>query len=279
MKLKRGFVPWLVALLIATQPISAYSAEDPLLFGIVPQESSSKLADQWTPLMRYLSEQLGRQVRFTTAPDIPTFEERVLAGQYDIAYMNPYHYVEFSESPGYQAVAREGEKRIRGIIVVGEDSPVTTLEELEGSTLAFPAPAAFAATILTRAELERLGVTYTPRFVSSHESVYLNVQKGFAAAGGGIERTYNSAIAGGLTGVRVLWRSEGYTPHAIAVHPKHTDDQRLRIQAALTNLGSSEEGVALLQRANLKTLVPAGNHDWDDVRGLGLDFIQKTDDP
>lgn len=278
MKLKQGWLPWLVALLIAIQPVIAHSAEKPLLFGIVPQESSSKLADQWTPLMRHLSEQLGRQVRFTTAPDIPTFEERVLAGEYDIAYMNPYHYVEFSQSPGYRAIAREGEKRIRGIIVVGEDSPVTTLEELEGTTLAFPAPAAFAATILTRAELERLGITYTPRFVSSHESVYLNVQRGFMAAGGGIERTFNSAVAEGLTGVRVLWRSEGYTPHAFAVHSGLPDDQRSRIQAALTDLNSSEEGAALLERANLKSLIPADDKDWNDVRGLGLDFTQTQGD-
>ena len=275
----RQFSLTLVAVLaVATHTAVVHSAEKALVFGIVPQESPSKLAHQWIPLMRYLSERLEQPVRFTTAPDIPTFEERVLVGQYDIAYMNPYHYVEFSQLPGYLAVAREGGKQIRGILVVGEDSPVTRLENLEGMTLAFPAPAAFAATILTRAELERLSIVHTPRFVSSHESVYLNVQKGFAAAGGGIERTFNLAVAEGLTGVRVLWRSEGYTPHAFAVHPELPKHQRLRIQAALTDLGNSEEGLALLKRANLRTLVPAGDRDWDDVRALGLGFIRTKGD-
>ncbi|WP_278802231.1 phosphate/phosphite/phosphonate ABC transporter substrate-binding protein [Marinobacter nauticus] len=280
MNRKQWLLPWIAAaVLIVVHPVTADSAEKPLLFGIVPQESSSKLADQWTPLMRHLSEHLGRKVRFSTAPDIPTFQERVLAGQYDIVYMNPYHYVEFSEWPGYRAIAREGGKPIRGIIVVGEDSPITTLEELEGEILAFPAPAAFAATILTRAELERHGISYTPRFVASHESVYLNVQKGFAAAGGGIERTFNAAVADGLTGVRVLWRSEGYTPHAFAVHPDLPDAQWLPIQAELTGLANSEEGALILKRANLKPLVPAEDDDWNDVRGLGLNFIKAKDNP
>ncbi|MBD3657786.1 MULTISPECIES: phosphate/phosphite/phosphonate ABC transporter substrate-binding protein [Marinobacter] len=257
----------LLALLAA--PLQAAT----LTFGVVPQESAGRLAEQWTPLMRLLSAELGVPVRFATAPDIPTFERRVLEGQYDIVYMNPYHYVEFSSSPGYRAIAREGDKRIHGIVVVAESNPATGLEALEGQTVAFPAPAAFAATLLVRAELERLGVRYTPQFVGSHESVYLNVAKGFAVAGGGIERTYHRALKTGLEGVRVLWRSKGYTPHAFAVHPDVEPEWGRRLQQLLVALGQNEDGRALLERLNVSPIVPAADSDWDDVRGLGLDLI------
>lgn len=249
-------------------------AEKPLTFGIVPQESSSRLAEQWTPMIQHISEELGRPVRFATAADIPTFEKRVGRKQYDIVYMNPYHYVEFSKSPGYRAVAREGNKQIRGLLVVNDNQPAQTLDELEGTTIAFPAPAAFAATILVRAELEKQGISYTPRFVSSHQSVYLNVARGFTAAGGGVERTFNSSVRDGLEGLRVLWRSEGYTPHAFAVHPDLPEDEVSAIRAALTGLAATEEGRPLLERASLKPLVSARDSDWDDVRQLGLDFIK-----
>ncbi len=189
-------VSMLLALVLLAAPLQAAT----LTFGVVPQESAGRLAEQWTPLMRLLSAELGVAVRFATAPDIPSFERRVLEGQYDIVYMNPYHYVEFSSSPGYRAIAREGGKRIHGIVVVADGNPATGLQALEGQTIAFPAPAAFAATLLVRAELERLGVRYTPQFVGSHESVYLNVAKGFAVAGGGIERTYHRALKTGLEG-------------------------------------------------------------------------------
>lgn len=269
----------LTALSLMLIAVPALSATESLKFGIVPQESSSRLADQWTPLMRYLSTRLGMPVRFMTAPDIPTFEKRVLAGEYDIAYMNPYHYVAFSETPGYRAIVKEGGKQIHGIVVVPEDASADRLEDLDGMTVAFPAPAAFAATILVRAELERLGVRYQPRFVGSHESVYLNVQRGFAEAGGGVERTLAIAMREGLDGVRVLWRSPGYTPHAFAVAPKMDPILMASIQSLLVGLGDTEEGLSLLDRAHLKPLVPAEDSDWDDIRRLGLDFIKTSGAP
>lgn len=270
-----GFLFYVVGAIAST---AAYAGK-PLMFGIVPQESSSRLAEQWTPLMRFLSEHLGQPVRFSTAPDIPTFEKRVREGHYHIAYMNPYHYVEFSRQSGYRSIAREGNKSITGLVVVGENHPAETLEDLDGGTIAFPAPAAFAATILVKAELKRLGVSYTPRYISSHQSVYLNVHRGFAMAGGGIERTYNLAVREGLSGLRVLWRSEGFTPHAFAVHPDLPEKQAASIQRALIEMGNHAEGQALLERANLQPLVIAADSDWDDVRELGLDVLYSNGDP
>jgi len=273
------FLQGILLTMFLTACVSAQADSRPLSFGIVPQQSSSRLAEQWTPLMSYLSERIGRPVRFKTAPDIPTFEQRVLAGQYDIAYMNPYHYVEFSQVPGYRAIAREQEKRIRGIVVVSETDPSTTLADLQGETLAFPAPAAFAATILVRAELKRLGVSYTPKYVSSHDSVYLNVSRGFVKAGGGIERTYAAALEQELENVRVLWRSPGYTPHAFAVHPDLPQREMDQIGDLLADLSKSERGRALLERITLKTLVRANDSDWNDVRDLGLEFIKTEQTP
>lgn len=273
MKLQAYLIFWLLTLFLTSTHAASADGKNVLTFGVVPQESSSKLAEQWTPLMNYLTEHLGKPVRFATAPDIPTFEKRVINGEYDIAYMNPYHYVEFSDNPGYQAIAREAAKRIHGIVVVRQASDIKTLADLEGSTIVFPAPAAFAATILVRAELEKLGISYTPKFVSSHESVYLNVQKGFALAGGGIERTLDSAQKEGLRGVRVLWRSEGFTPHAIAVNPQLAQEFADLLQRALINLADSGAGREILEGVNLQPLTSAEHADWDDVRGLGLDFI------
>ncbi len=74
-------------------------------------------------------------------------------------------------------------------MVVAKDSPLKSLEDLAGRELVFSAPGAFAASLLTRAELEGRGIPFQARFVSSHDSVYLNVAKGHYAAGGGIRRT------------------------------------------------------------------------------------------
>jgi phosphonate transport system substrate-binding protein len=68
-----------------------------LSFGVVPQQSATELAKAWIPLFNVLSESAGLGLRFATAPSIPIFEQRLAAGEYDLAYMNPYHYTVFSQ--------------------------------------------------------------------------------------------------------------------------------------------------------------------------------------
>ena len=138
-------------------------AQESLSFGIVPQQSAAKLAQLWTPIINLLSQQTGLAIRFSTAPDIPTFEKRLTQGAYDIAYMNPYHYIVFNQSVGYQALAKARDKYIKGIIVTAKNSNIDNLQDLQHSTLAFPAPRAFAATMLTQVELNNQQVKFTPQ--------------------------------------------------------------------------------------------------------------------
>ncbi len=95
----------LPVLLCSLSTANAADADEPLSFGVVPQQAAAELAAVWSPIFRALSERSSIAVGFRTAPDIPTFEQRLAAGQYDLAYMNPYHYTVFHEEPGYLAFA------------------------------------------------------------------------------------------------------------------------------------------------------------------------------
>jgi len=243
-------------------------------FGLVPQQSASKLARLWGPVFAYLGRQTGLEIKFRTAPDIPEFERRVAAGEYDIAYMNPYHYTVFSRQPGYRAFAKAKHKRIKGILVVRKDSPLESPRELGGATLAFPAPAAFAASALTRAYLKREGISFTPRYVSSHDSVYRTVAKGLYPAGGGVVRTFNNVDPGIRDQLRILWKTKGYTPHAFAVHPRLPADVVERLAQAMLAMDGDAEGRALLESLSTKGFESATDSDWDDVRALGIDLLE-----
>ncbi len=239
-------------------------------FGIVPQQSSAKIARLWGPILANLKDSTGIKLKLVTAKDIPTFEKRLAAGEYDFAYMNPYHFTVYNESPGYVAIARQKDKSIRGIMVVRRDSPLAELEELAGSTLAFPSPAAFAASILTRAEMYSNNIPFTPRYVSSHDSVYLAVARGLVPAGGGVVRTFNNTDPAVRDQLRIFWKTPKYTPHAFAAHPDVARDDRQTIQRALTSLDSTEPGRTLLKAINFKGIQLAESDNWDDVRALEL---------
>lgn len=241
--------------------------------GVVPQQSARTLAKLWTPISEYLSSETGLNIRFSTAKDIPTFERRLLEGVYDIAYMNPYHFTVFNQKPGYQAIAKEQQKRIKGIIVVLKDSPIQNISELYGATLAFPAPAAFAASVLPRARFSELGIIITPKYVSSHDSVYLSVVRGFFPAGGGVKRTFDNTPKEIRDKLKILWQTPGYTPHTIAVHPRLKESTVLTIQQAILNMKQNPQGKKLLASVKFKDLGAAKNSDWDDVRALDIKLL------
>lgn len=256
----------------------AIRAEETLTFGVVPQQSAAKLARLWAPLLQEVSQRSGVKLAFRTAPDIPTFEQRLAAGEYDVAYMNPYHYTVYSKNPGYRAIAKVKDKRIKGIVVVHKDSPVTDITQLQGEMMAFPAPAAFAATVLPRANFEKRGITITPKYVGSHDSVYLSVARGLYPVGGGVIRTFNNVDKSLRDRLRILWTTDGYTPHAFAVHPRVEEMKLQRVVEAMLSLGNDEQGLALLGALRFKPLESASDSDWDDVRALGIQLINGAAD-
>lgn len=245
-------------------------AQTTLTFGVVPQQSASKLAKLWTPIFKELTLKSGINIKFETAPDIPTFEKRLSQGKYDIAYMNPYHYVIFNQSPGYQALAKARAKRIKGIIVIAKDAAINSFSDLQNSTLAFPAPAAFAATMLTQADLKNNDITFESAYVSSHDSVYRTVAKGIYPAGGGVLRTFNNVDPSIKAQLKILSITKSYTPHAIAAHSRVTPEQIKKIQQALITMEESETGKKLLNSIKIKGFEKAVDADWNDIRKLNL---------
>ena len=243
-------------------------------FGVVPQQSATHLAQDWGPLLRLLEAKSGVRLRFATAPDIPTFEQRLAAGQYDIAYMNPYHYTVFHKRPGYVAFAREKDRRLKGIVVVRKDAAYQDIAELRGQTLAFPAPASFAATVLVRAEFARQGVPIQAKYVLSHDSVYLGVAKGLYPAGGGVVRTLDNMDAAVREQLRILWTSQAYTPHPFAAHPRVPAAVVRSLAAAMLALAADPAGQQALSGIGFKAIEAGQDRDWDDVRTLDIGLLE-----
>ena len=245
-----------------------------LSFAVVPQQSATRLAQLWTPVCDAMNRNGSYRFVFKTAKDIPTFEERLAAGEYDLAYMNPYHYTVFSKTPGYVAFARESGRFIQGLIVVKNDSPFRSIAELEGKTLAFPAPAAFASSLLPQAYLVKNGIRIRPAYVNSHDSVYLTVSRGIYEAGGGIQRTYDNMPEAVRNRLRILWKTPTYTSHAFAAHPRVPTTAVEYALAALVALSGDESGQKLLQHLGFNPIGTAQDSDWDDVRELGINILE-----
>lgn len=272
----RLLLGFLLSGVCATLPaLAQQAATKPLEFGIVPQQSATRLAEDWGPLLAEISKRSGVALVFRTAPNIPGFEERLSKGDYDLAYMNPYHYVVFHTASGYRAFAREQDRKIKGILVVKKDSLYRKPADLAGKTVVFPAPAAFAASILPQAEFGRLNIAIRSKFVASHESVYRAVIGGLHEAGGGIQRTLEASEPAVRDQLRVLAETPAYTPHALAAHPRVAEATVARILAALRSLAEDEAGRKLLAPLAFKGIAAAEDKDWNDIRALDIRRLER----
>jgi phosphonate transport system substrate-binding protein len=260
-----------VCLAFIAKPAVAQVSNE-LTVGIVPQQSATALAAAWIPLLSEAAKRAGVKLAFRTAGDIPTFEERLKNGEYDIAYMNPYHYTVFSKAPGYRAFAREKDRKLVGIIVVAKDSPLREIAELNGKAVVFPAPAAFAASILPRSEFEQKNIPIQAKYVNSHDSVYRGVAQGTFAAGGGIKRTLEAIDPAISSRLRILTSTPAYVPHAFAAHPRVDKATLDKVSTALFAMNSDETGRQLLEPLSFKGIEAGQDKDWDEIRRLKINL-------
>jgi phosphonate transport system substrate-binding protein len=242
----------------------------PLWVGITPLKPAAKLAEEWTPLLDQVARRSGVELRFRTATSIPAFGERLEKGEYDIAYMNPYHYQVVSASPGYRAFARERNQPLEGILIVRKDSKIKSLRDINGAKVSFPTPLAFAASMLTQAELHAQGIQVHAQYVQSHDSVLKSVAGGHFEVGGTILKVLQTAdpqLGGSL---RVLHTTAVYHSHPFGAHPRVPAGTVQKLQQAFSSLQQDEVGRKLLATVAFKGFEPAIDSDYNDVRRLDL---------
>ena len=167
----------------------------------------------------------------------------------------------------------EQDKKIQGIIVAFKDSKIDKLEDLSSQTIAFPAPASFAATLIPKASLAQQHISFKSEYVDSHDEVYRNIVAGRFVAGGGIMRTFNALPDYFREQLKIIWTSQGYTPHAIATHPRVNDDIRQKLLAGFLAVAKSEKASELLIPLLMKGFTAAEDKDWNDVRSLNIQLM------
>jgi len=241
-------------------------------FGVVPQFEQRKLFRIWRPILDRLETRTGFHFRLKGSPRIPVFEQLFLAGQFDFAYMNPYHALMASAAQGYIPMVRDGSRQLKGILVVNRDSDIKSLEHLNGQMIAFPAPNALGASLLMRADLKKLHhINFMPLYVQTHSSVYLHVATGLTKAGGGVASTLARQKQEVREHLRVIYETRPMPPHPIVAHPRIPVEVREKVRQALLDIAASPEGAKLMAKIPMRKAVTTSIDDYKELGTWGLD--------
>lgn len=270
--MNRLVVITILALITINTAIYAEQADKVYSFGVVPQFEARKLHSIWRPILDLLEKETACKFKLRSSASIPKFEQEFAQGKYDFAYMNPYHMVIANDYAGYIPLVRDHGRKLYGVLVVKKDSNISDPKQLNGKTLAFPAPNALGASLQMRQELhDKFGIKFKSNFVKTHDSVYLNVLLDEASAGGGVQKTLDRQKNQYKDMLRVIHKTQEVAPHPIAVLPDVPVEIRDRIRDAFVKMGQSKEGQKLLSRIPMKKIGPASMDDYLPLKDLGLE--------
>jgi phosphonate transport system substrate-binding protein len=175
-----------------------------LVFGTYSSDRPSEVFDQFRPMLDYVGEQLSEVtgLRYAVTMKIfGTYEDgrnAIINGKIDFARVGPASYVMIEDQhPSVHLLGMElkgGERRFKGLIVVGEDSPIQSLSDLKGCRFGFGEPTSTIGRYLAQAELVQASIHASDlrefNYLGRHDLVFKSVLLGDCDAGALKESTF-----------------------------------------------------------------------------------------
>jgi phosphonate transport system substrate-binding protein len=248
------------------------AAKTVLQVSVVPQFAPTVLHARWAPLLERIGQKTGQCFRLSISASIPEFERDLLRGEPDLAFVNPYHAVMARRARGYVPLVRDDRQSLSGVVVVRGSSEVRSLADLRGQVVAFPAPNAFAASLLVRAQLAAQQIDIQPRYMKNHGNVYRAVALAEVTAGGGVNNTLQREEAGLRARLRVLYETPRYAPHPVVAHPRLSAALRAELIAAFIEQATQADGRPLLEAVQMPQPIAADYiRDYAPLEALNLE--------
>lgn len=247
-------------------------------FGPATQRSPVLMATYWNPILDHVSRRAGVTLVLRVAPTGDQSSAATVRGEYDFVYNN-HQFKPSAAGQGYTVILRPRAPDISGQVVTLEDSQIKMLGDLNGRTVGFANPQAFAGYTVQMDQFARSGIEVKPVFGGSQEGIMGQLVAGSviaAGVNGTVMRDY--AVRENLR-YRILWQSASYPELAISVHPRVPRSATEAVQKAFASMAEDPEGASILaasakliKQAPPYGFVVATQHDYQGY----IDFYRHS---
>lgn len=145
----------LLGSLLAFMPGLAPAAATAYSVAVVPALPATEIKRRWQPLLDQLSHDTGFVLHFRFYADNEQFEKGLMRSEPDFAMIGPYQM--WKMRAHYQPILHDAAAMI-GLVMVRKDSPLQSLADLDGHSLAYPNGSDMASTLLFAQTLKALKV-------------------------------------------------------------------------------------------------------------------------
>jgi phosphonate transport system substrate-binding protein len=275
---------WLFVTLLAVCASSAQASQDkPLQFGVINQRSVALTAQSWNPILAYIGKKTGAPLALKmgkTAPETTAMTER---GEHAFVYSN-HLFTRERDKLGYKVILRMVGAPILGVIVVREDSPIRSLKDLKGASVAFPSREAFVGYWLPMDQLIKDGIDIKETFAGNQEGAISQLQFGKVAAAAVNNKLLDKYVQREDFRYRVIWTSEPYLDIPVMVHPAVPAKLAEAVRDAFIGMAKDPDGQKALQASadaleskQTWSFVRAEDKDYDNYRRFFRNTLVKDD--
>lgn len=262
---------WLAGAVLALGILSAAPAQEKALsFGVLNQQSPTKTAELWNPILRYLGEATGLQFQLKMGATVQDTDAMMGRGEFDLAFTN--HCFRREYDGVYKVIARWGGPPIYGAIAVNTDSPIKSLQGLAGKRVAFPSTGAFVAYAVPMAALQSAKVAIQPVFAGNQEGALAQLKARQVDAAAVNSRFLTRYAAQQGLHYRQIYTSEAFADLPVVVHPRVPKAEADAIRAALLGMKHDPRAGGVLEGNSFPGFDAATDRDYDNARKIYAKF-------
>lgn len=241
-------------------------------FSVLPQRSATLTAQYWNPILDYIGRKSGAKLELAIKRTAQDYSEAEARGEFDFVHSN-HVFIPSHAAAAYRVIARMAGKPIHGQIVVPENSPVRSLQDLAGREVGFPSRNAFVGYAAPMSALIAAAVPVVQAFGDTQEGVMAQLRAGTISAAGVNSRVMQEYAAREGFKYRATWTSEPFLDMPVAVHPRVPAATAAAVREALIGMAADVEGrkiiaasAAIIKQEPPWGFVPAQDSDYQNQR-------------
>lgn len=243
--------------------------------GVVSRFAPTMIYQGYQPIVDYLTASGPYAFELKVGSSYHQTVQDLVAGKVAAAFIGTFIYVAAHDRYGVIPILKPVNDRMQptfqAVLVVRDDSPIRSIADLRGKTVALPSPESFSGNWLTAVALGRnglvLGDLRAVRYFEHHHTVISQVLRGASDAGVVKDRVAAEYVG---RGIREIARSEAMPGSPIVVVPSADPRLTAFLSTALLAVNPRQPECAEMLRdwdqEFRQGFVPAHDEDYRQVR-------------
>lgn len=249
-----------------------------LRIGILPDEDKQKLLNRYTPLFKYLSEEIGIPYELTIPESYDELLNLFNAKKIDLAYFGGFTFMKAHLlSNAVPLVVRDIDTRFTSYFLIHGDSSAKKISEFKGKTLSFGSRLSTSGHLMPRYFLKEQNIVPEKFFSDvlysgAHDRTAVRVRDKSVDIGVANSQIVNSMFKDGRLkkgDVRVIWETPPYYDYVWALQPVYGKNIKIKISDAFFDLSNENTVHAkILKLLNAGSFMPAHIKDFYQLQSI-----------